>query len=567
MIESIKQSVSITGRAFGFFAERIQGMHAAAYVLGVSVLLSSLLALMRDRLLAHTFGAGIELDIYYAAFRIPDLLFVTIGSLVSAFVLIPELKARTENEQRTFLDSVFGGFAFLGVLASFIGFIFTPQILGFLYPGFAEGATLETLAFMTRIMLIQPFILGISNITASVLQSRGRFALYAVSPLLYNAGIIFGILALYPLLGFSGLAWGVVLGALLHLAVQVPTVVREGFFRHLPRPSHIPALFKTGAIAVPRALALAISQVSFTGLTALAGLLASGSIAVFTFAYNLQAVPLAIIGGSYSVAAFPVLAERFARGDVRDFVLQVSTAARHILFWSLPVIALIIVLRAHIVRVVLGSGSFDWTDTRLTAAALALFVVSLGAQGLMLLLIRGYYASGRTLVPLLISGGMAVGTVLLGALAVGVLHIPVLSSFIGALLRVEGIPGGEILGLPFAFSLASILGLCALAVHFNWQFGHFFSDIKHTLRQALIAAICAGGAAYGALMVAGPITFSSTLLSVFSRGLIGGMVGLLVAILLYRLQNSSEYAEVLLAIRERVWREAPVTASAEESEL
>lgn len=567
MIDSFKQGVSFTGRAFGFFAERIQGMHAAAYVLGVSVLLSSILALMRDRLLAHTFGAGVELDLYYAAFRIPDLLFVTIGSLVSAFVLIPELKARSHEDQRRFLDAVFGGFAFVGVCASALGFIFTPAILSFLYPGFAEGPALETLTMLTRIMLLQPFILGLSNITASVLQSSGRFALYAVSPLLYNAGIIFGVLVLYPLVGFFGLAWGVVIGALLHLGVQIPTVLREGFLRHLPSPGDVPALFKTGAIAVPRALALAMTQISFTGLTALAGLLASGSIAVFTFAYNLQAVPLAIIGGSYSVAAFPVLAERFARGDMRDFVLQVSTAARHILFWSLPMIALIVVLRAHIVRVVLGSGSFDWTDTRLTAAALALFVVSLAAQGLTLLLIRGYYASGRTFIPLVVSGAAALGTVVLGALAVGTLHLPVLSAFINELLRVQGLTGGEILGLPFAYSAMSILSLLVLAMHFNWQFGNFFSDISRTLREASIAALAAGGAAYATLIIAGPITFSSTLLSVFSRGFVAGIAGLFVAVLLYRIQGSSEYAEVLAAIRSRVWQRVPVTASAEESEL
>lgn len=567
MIESFRQGVSFTGRAFGFFAERIQGMHAAAYVLGVSVLLSSLLALMRDRLLAHTFGAGLELDLYYAAFRVPDLLFVTIGSLVSAFVLIPELKARAHEEQKRFLDAVFGGFAFLGVFASVIGFVYAPHILVFLYPGFAEGSALETLTMLTCIMLLQPFILGLSNITASVLQSTGRFALYAVSPLLYNAGIIIGILFFYPVFGFYGLAWGVVCGALLHLGVQVPTVFREGFLRHVPRIHDIPAVFKTGAIAVPRALALAMSQIAFTGLTALAGLLASGSIAVFTFAYNLQAVPLAIIGGSYSVAAFPVLADRFARGDMRDFVLQVSTAARHVLFWSLPTIALVIVLRAHIVRVVLGSGSFDWTDTRLTAAVLALFVVSLAAQGLMLLLIRGYYASGRTFVPLVISGLTALGVVILGALAVGVLHVPLLNAWIGSLLRVEGLPGGAVLGLPFAYSVVSIFGFIALAIHFNWQFGNFFADIKKTLRESAVAALGAGVAAYLALSLAGPITFSSTLVSVFSRGLIGGIAGLSIAILLYRIQGSSEYREVLMAIRGRIWREAPVTASAEESEL
>ena len=183
----------------------------------------------------------------------------------------------------------------------------------------------------------------------------------------------------------------------------MPSISHDGFLRKLPYIRDRAALFATISISLPRALALSMSQLSFLGLTALAGLLTSGSIAIFVFAYNLQAVPLAIIGASYSVAAFPTLAATLSKGKREEFLEHVAIAARYVLFWSLPASALVIVLRAHMVRTVLGSGQFDWTDTRLTAAVFALLALSLAAQGLSLLLIRAYYAAGRTFVPFVVS--------------------------------------------------------------------------------------------------------------------------------------------------------------------
>lgn len=566
MMHMLRSGLAFSGRAFDFLARGVESMHAAAYVLGVAALLSSLLALLRDRLFAHTFGAGPELDLYYAAFRIPDLVFVCVGSLVSAFVLIPELKRR-EDGARAYLDGVLGGFSLLAVCVSALAAWFAPELLAWLYPSLAADGSFTQLILLTRIMLLQPILLGLSNIAAAVTQSRGRFALYAASPLLYNLGIIAGAVLLYPTFGLPGLAWGVVLGATFHLGIQLPSVFADGFLRRVPRFSDMRELFSTSAISIPRALALSLSQLSFMGLTALASMLAVGSIAVFTLSYNLFNVPLAIIGASYSVAAFPVLAERFARGDMPAFVAQVSTAARHVLFWSLPTFALVVVLRAHIVRAVLGSGAFDWTDTRLTAACLALFAISLAAQGIMLLLIRGYYASGRTLTPLIVAALSALLTLATAAASIGLLHVPFLSEFAQALLRVEGLSGSSVLALPFAFSVASVFGAFVLAVHFNMLFKGFFAALSRSFFQSLTAALLAGVSAYAALALSGPISLSSTLASVFLKGLFAGTVGMLAAALTYRLLRNSEFFEVFDAIHRRLWRTAPVAASAEEREM
>ncbi len=545
-------------RAFKFLSYEVRGLHVAVYILAFSALLSSILALLRDRLLAHAFGASATLDVYYAAFRIPDLIFVAIGALVSVYILIPELAKRVPEEQRKYIDTILVGFSILAIAVSVVAFITAPLLLRLLFPQLMTSD--GNLVLLTRIMLLQPIFLGLSNIMAAVTQVRSRYALYALSPLLYNLGIIVGILLFYPIWGISGLAIGVVLGAFLHFAIQIPTTYSDGFFHSVPRLTNPKVLFETAFISIPRALALSMNQVSFLGLTALAALLTSGSVTVFMFAYNLQAVPLAIIGASYSVAAFPMLAAAIARKELDAFVSHIATAARHIFFWSLPATALVIVLRAHIVRVVLGSGAFDWTDTRLTAAAFALLSISLVFQGLMLLLVRGYYAAGRTFMPFFVACGSAVSTIALGALLVGFFEDPWLAGVSQEILRVAGVPGSTVLALAFSYSFVVVVSTIVLLVHFERRFGGFLRSVIRSWGESALAALSGGAVAYIVLAVIGPITLASTTLSVFTRGFIGGVAGIGACMFVYWLLGNREFKENASAIHDRLWRKPLVSA-------
>ena len=537
---------------FRFLATEVRGLQAAVYVLAVSALLSSLLALLRDRLLAHVFGASTTLDIYYAAFRIPDFLFVATGALVSVYILIPELARRADDEQKKYIDTILVGFSLLAILLSAVAAIAAPLILSRLFPEFVAGGHLATLVALTRLMLLQPILLGLSNILAAITQSKHRYALYSLSPLLYNLGIISGIVIFYPLWGLQGLALGVVLGALMHVGIQVPSIVGDGFFNRIPRIWEPRALLDTVAISIPRALALSMTQLTFLGLTVLAGGLAPGSIAIFMFAYNLQAVPLSVIGASYSVAAFPTLASALSRGERDSFIAHLSTAARYVCFWSLPATAIVIVLRAHIVRVILGSGHFDWTDTRLTAASLAALSVSLAAQGLMLLLVRGYYAAGRTFVPFLVNVCMTLGTLVSAAALLAGLHNGYVLTLVQILFRIQDIPGSDVLALAFAYSAVAILGTIVLTIHFERRFSGFWCLVRRGWGESLIAAVAAGEAAYATLLFLGPLTLYSTTLSVFTRGLAAGLIGIAAAGITYHFLGSREYKETLQMLRARV---------------
>lgn len=565
MIEPIRKSLSFAGRAFGYLSVEVLGMHAAAYVLALSSLASSLLALLRDRLLAHTFGAGIELDLYYAAFRIPDILFVAIGALVSAYVLIPVLASRDEDGQRRYIDSVVFGFSLLAISASIIAFIAAPSLLNFLFPKLADGATFPTLILLTRILLLQPILLGLSNILAAVTQSRHRYLLYALAPIVYNLGIVAGILVLYPRMGLIGLGWGVCLGAALHFGIQLPSAMKDGFLSFKNR-LEIGTIFETFRISIPRALALSMSQVAFLGLLMIAGTLVSGSISIFMFGFNLQAVPLAIIGASYSVAAFPTLS-RLSKNGSDDFVMYVATATRHIFFWSMPALMLLVVLRAHVVRAVLGTGEFDWTDTRLTAAALALFAVSLAANGVTLLLIRAYYASGKTAIPLVVSAFSAMSAIALALLTLLLFKNPAAMLFIESLLRVDYVPGGEVLALPLGYSIASVLGAFLLVYLFNRTSPGYVRMIGRAFGESLTAAFVGSLVAYGALVMLGTVTFASTLASVLTRGGIAGIVGILAAAFVYNALGSREYGETLQALTRRIWRDVEPVSSAESADV
>ncbi len=553
----------MVGRLIRSITNPVRGLHEAAYVLAGFALLSQLLALLRDRLLAGTFGAGGTLDIYYAAFRIPDFLFATVASLLSLYALMPVL-SRLEAEQPGRMVSflrrcLLWFFIGMGVIAA-VAFVFAPLLIYVTAPGFtADPVQAAHLVLLTRILLLQPIFLGASNILANLTQMRHRFVLYSISPLLYNLGIIAGVVFLYPVFGIAGLGWGVVIGAMLHFLIQVPYFTRERVEEPIARREALRYVGQVLMLSIPRTFALASTQVTILVLTALASYFAVGSISVFTFAYNLQAVPIAIIGVSYSVAAFPTLARLFASGERAKLAEHVENALRHLLFWSIPLTVLAIVLRAQLVRVILGTGAFDWSATRLTAAALALFIISLAAQNVTLLIARTYYAAGNSRKPLYY--GIADIVVSIGsALAlVAVFHSsPGLRLFIETLLRVDNVAGSTVLMLALGYALGSIAEAVIGYVFFIRDFDIAQSRVKRLLWQSFGASVIGGGAAYGTLALLGGTGPLSTVLGVFLDGFIAGIVGIFVTTAFLYLLRNEELMEVAVAIERRLLPGTPV---------
>lgn len=542
----------------------VRGLHQAAYVLAVFTFGSQLLALIRDRLLASTFGASQTLDLYYAAFKIPDLLFVLFASTLSVYVLIPFVARERDQEStesaRVLLSQVFTAFLIAYILLALVIAYAIPYLVPYLFPGLVAES--EMLVMLVRIMLLQPLFLGVSSLFGVVTQLSHRFVLYAISPLIYNIGIIVGIVFLYPIFGIAGLAYGVVAGAVGHMLVQIPFVRRSELRFGFNREVDAARLSDILTISLPRALTLSLNQITLLFLVGLASTMTVGSVAVFQFAYNLHSVPLAIIGVSYSVAAFPLLADLYAKGDLSTFRLHINSAIRHIIFWSMPAIALIVVIRAQIVRVVLGAGQFNWDDTRLTAAVLAILALSLVAQAINLLFIRALYAGGYTRAPLLIAGGGFVAAI---ALAYGThaLYVSHEGMRIGVetLFRVREVPGTEILMIALAFTISVIGQSIVLAYEIVRAYQITLVWVRERLYKAFAAALAGGVAAYATLNFVVFGIDDETLAGIILQGGIGGLVGIVAIGVTYYFVRMPEFFEVRDTFHKRIFKMNPPTGS------
>jgi len=537
---------------FSFFGDE------AAYLLAFFGLAADVLGIIRDRLLASYFGAGPVLDTYYAAFRVSDLIFVTVSSVVAVSVLIPFLIEKIDKGHDVgakFINDIFTIFFLTIIIVSVVVYFFMPEIIMRTLPGLAKGLEGEHLIVMSRIMLLSPILLGISNLFGSITQVGKKFALYAVSPLLYNIGIIVGVVVFYPMWGIYGLVWGVVFGAVMHAGIQIPSLVRSGFMPRFSFYIDFSSLRQTLTLSVPRTIALGANQLSTFFLISLASLMATGSIAIFNFAWNLQSVPQGIIGVSYSLAAFPSLAGFITRGERDKFIAHLGEACRHIVFWSMPVTVLFIVLRAQVVRVILGAGQFSWSDTRLTAAALAIFSVSVAAQSLLLLIVRGYYAASDTRTPLVVNVFCSVLIVVLAyVLDKTYYSFDMMRWFFESLLKVDGLQGTGVLMLPLAYSIGTILNLVLHLISFEWHFGKLTKTFSRAFWQSLSASIIMGFVAYLSLNVYGNVINLTTTWGIFLQGFAAGITGILAGIVvLYGIKNE-EIEQVRKTLHSKIWK-------------
>ncbi len=490
-------------------------------IIAVFSILAKLLGLVRDRLLASTFGAGDILDAYYAAFKLPDLIFNTLvlGALSVAFVPVFINLFNQKNENKDKVTSADGEdlgpwgltsavintvFLILSCLAVLF-FIFAHQIVPLIAPGFS-GEKLALTVQMTRIMLLSIVFFGISNVFSSVLQARRRFLMFALAPVMYNIGIIIGILFLVKWWGPSALAWGVVLGACLHMLVQLPAVKRLGFHWSFHLALKDKALRKIGRLMLPRTLGLVGNQVNQLVITIIASTLVSGSLAVFNLAFNLQSMPVGIFAVSLAVAAFPLMSESFSRNDPAMFLHGFSGTIRKILFLIIPTSFFLIALRIQVVRLVLGSGKFDWHDTIMTAQALGIFALSLFAQGMIPLLARAFYAFQNTKIPVLIS------------------LISIIVNITGSIILA---PRWGVLGLVAAFSLANILQVVLLLIVLHYKVGHLDEEkILLSLFKVMVATLGALIPLQMAKYVIGNAVDMYTYLGVFTQFVGASLSGL-----------------------------------------
>jgi putative peptidoglycan lipid II flippase len=300
---------------------------------------------------------------------------------------------------------------------------------------------------------------------------------------------------------------------------------------------------------MPRSLALGMGALATLGLTSFAARAGTGGISIFALAGNLEAVPLSLIGASYATAAFPVLAEHASAKRHDAFVATLSAAGRHLIFWSVVIAALSVVLRAHIVRVVLGSGAFDWNATRLTAAVLAVLVVGLVAQGIVLLASRAFYAARRSWNPLIIQVAGAAASLGSAALLLSLsARYPMLQYFVEALFRIPDVPGSAILLVAIGATIGQLFMMLLALITLGTVAPGVARGYARPLLEAAGAAILGSAAAYGVLAALGNLAPLTTLATVFTEAALAGMVGLVVAGAVLALLENKEFQDLRTAL-------------------
>ena len=413
----------------------------AGIVVSVAFLASRVLGWVRLVVIGNGFVPA-ELDTFFAAFRLPDLIFQLVAAGAVGSALIPIVAGLLATGERvrawrvvsTVVNLMLVALALLAVVLAIVA----PIVVRAITPGFDEIQLARTVE-LTRIMLLSPIFLALGAVATSVLNAGGRFAAAAIAPIVYNLAIIGGAVFLAPSLGVGGLALGVVCGSLGHVLVQLRGLGRLGF-NYQPevelRDEHARDALK---LMAPRAVGLGAGQITFVVVTSLASTLGAGAITAYNIAFALLQIPIGVIGVPLGVVVFPSLSREVALGRVNEYVGLLTRALRLLLYVMLPIGGLMAILRRQVVTLLFGYGRFDAASIDLTANALLFFVVGLAAHALIAVLARAFYARQDTRTPVLAAILAVVVNTTLATLLVGPLGLGGIALAIAAAAWIEAL--------------------------------------------------------------------------------------------------------------------------------
>ncbi len=457
----------------------------AGLIVSGAFLISRVLGWVRLVVIANTIESPRELDAFFAAFRIPDLLFqlVAAGALSSALIPVVVGVVETDGERRAWqVVSTVVNLMLMAVLILAVIVLLGADILVPLYTNGFEPATMARTIELTRIMVLSPIFLALGSAATSVLNARGRFAAAATAPIVYNLAIIGATVLLAPTMGVVGVAIGVVTGSLGHLLVQLAPLRSIGF-RYTPRiESGDPAARQALRLMAPRAVGLGASQITFVVVTALATNVGVGAVTAFTIAFTLLQIPIGVIGVPLGVVLFPALSREAATGDRTAFVGLLTRAMRLIAFVMLPIAVVAAVVRVEVVALLFGS--LDAQTILLTADTFLAFLVGLVAHALIAVLARAFYARQDTLTPVIAAVGAVTVNTTLATMLVGPLGLP---------------------GIAVAIAIAAWLEAATLLVLLRKRVGRLgLAAVASLAARTAIATTVAAGAAYQVHVIVGP---------------------------------------------------------------
>jgi putative peptidoglycan lipid II flippase len=501
---------------------------SAAFIIMATVILSQILGLVRTRLLFSIFGPSNTLGIYNYASILPDTIFqLTIASaLASAFIPVfsEYLSKGQENQAHKMASTLLVTGLAIFVIFSLVLVVFAPQIL-IIFNGGQNFSHLNMglMANLMRIIIIGQLIYIVGTFLSAMLQSYNHFFIPGIAAAFYNVGIIIGILLFHQYFGIYAAPLGIILGAIIFVALQAPFARKVGF-SFLPSFDFLKSqgLNRVLMLMWPRTIQVGVQQVGTIVLAAIIAFMAQPGRTnlLFDSAKTLMFAPVSLIGLSIAQAAFPVLSRE--KNNLADFKMTFITSFNQMLYLILPVSAIILILRIPIVRLAYGADKFDWPATVLTGHILAFLSLSIFAQALIVLFYRAFYALHDSVIPLLVS-----------AVATGVLI------------------GMGIESIAFAFTLANLLQLIILIIFLDRKVGGFpktllfFPPVK-----IFIATFFTGISLYIPIKLLDQLVFDTTrtINLIFLTG-ISSFIGLSFYLFLTWLFNVKEASTFLLIFK------------------
>ncbi len=484
---------NIVKRSIGALVSRQTNIFTAASFIILTTIFSQILGILKYRLLVALFGASSDLGVFFAAFRIPDFVFqvVIAGALSASFIpIFTDYLARGKKQQ---------AFEFTSALIS-IGLIFfvfvSAVIVVFAYPLaslVAPGFSKDELILMSRLMIIIQlsqvfFILG--TVFTATLQSFQHFVIPGLATAFYNFGIILGlaIFSTFFGLGIYGATVGVLVGSIFFCLVQLPALGVTGF-RYSAIFSINSGILRLAGLMIPRSITLVIGQIAATSNVIFASFISARSLVIFDLAQTLAMAPVLLLGQSIAQASFPALS---LKSDNKEEFSSIFTSSfNQIIYLTLPIAALLVVLRIPIVRLFFGASKFDWEATVDTGLTLAFFAVSLTANALIPLLSRAFYAHKDSRTPLIITTISVALNILMSYVLILVYHMPIYY-------------------LGFSFSISSIFSVAAMTILLDRKVELPKSQIVTSSLKILISSVVMGAALYVPIKLLDQLVFDTT---------------------------------------------------------
>ncbi len=375
--------------------KKSQSIKRNSYLLAAFSLFSLFLSLYSSQVFLSTASAGLELDMFYAAFKLPDILFAIFASITSPFMILPFLDEKNREEQYGFLFSILKLYLILSTLAASLAFLFAP-LYAKLFFGEIYAQSADNFVLFIRLLLLQFILMGAAQIFMAILQKNKQFIDYAIAPILYKLSILILFILLYSKIGIASAIYGAIVGALIYFVyvfIRSKPQIKDFNFS-LDKKSIKEAIFIL-KFTYPRSLSLVVQELFITFYYSFLSFFAAGTISIFQVAYSLQAMFQTIISASYTIASFPDLSQSYVKQNLQAFQKIVSDSLSHMLFWFFPILAAAYLFGFEFIKLIFVHGNFTLSDAKKLYFVFLILLVSFPAQAFAMVLARAFYAAKR----------------------------------------------------------------------------------------------------------------------------------------------------------------------------